>query len=133
MNTALIHMLPAEPSDADRIAENAPRLHEFGPPPWRSVEAMNAAVVADNLRALLNPSPSTAFLLAVDADGTRLGFVTTRTDRDYFLEMAVGHVVDLVVIKAGEGRGVGRAVGDSRAMGKSARLPLVDLERLCWQ
>ncbi|MEO8449865.1 MAG: GNAT family N-acetyltransferase, partial [Gemmatimonadota bacterium] len=36
--------------------------------------------------------------------------VSLRTDRDYFTAASVGHVVDIVVARAGEGRGVGRAL-----------------------
>lgn len=71
---------------------------------------MNAAVTAGLARELANPSPGSAILAAVDPAGTPLGFVSLRTDRDYFTEVPVGHVVDLVVARAGEGRGVGRAL-----------------------
>ena len=36
-----------------------------------------------------------------------------RTERDYFVDMPVGHVVDIAVTKAGEGRGIGRALLDA--------------------
>jgi len=109
MSNAEIHIRPAGRDDADWITALAPRLHEFGPPPWREVAAMNAAVAAGLGRELANPSPGSAILAAVDPAGAPLGFISLRTDRDYFTEVPFGHVVDLVVARAGEGRGVGRA------------------------
>jgi ribosomal protein S18 acetylase RimI-like enzyme len=101
---------PARPDDAGWITALAPRLHEFGPPPWRAVDVLNAAVQVQLARELKNPTPGSAFFVAQDAAGQPLGFASLRTDRDYFTEEPVGHVTDLVVARAGEGRGVGRAL-----------------------
>jgi len=110
MSSAEFRIRPARPSDSDWITALAPRLHEFGPPPWREVADMNAAVAAGLARDLADPPPGAAMFAAEDADGTPLGFVSLRTDRDYFSDEPVGHVTDIVVAKAGEGRGVGRAL-----------------------
>ena len=37
---------PATVVDEDWIRSLIPRLHEFGPPPYRNVEAMNASEAA---------------------------------------------------------------------------------------
>jgi ribosomal protein S18 acetylase RimI-like enzyme len=71
---------------------------------------MNAAVVAGTARELAAPTPGSAIFAAVDANEAPLGYVAVRTDRDYFLDIPVGHVVDIVVAREGEGRGVGRAL-----------------------
>ena len=105
-----IRIRPTRPDDSDWITALAPRLHEFGPPPWRDVAEMDAAVAAGLARDLANPPPGSAMFAAEDASGTPLGFVSVRTDRDYFSDEPVGHVTDIVVAKAGEGRGVGRAL-----------------------
>lgn len=105
-----IRMRPAEPRDTDWITALAPRMHEFGPPPWREVSVMNDAVAAQWARELANPTPGSAFLVAENSSGTPVGFVWLKTDRDYFIDTPVGHVVDIAVTKAGEGRGVGRAL-----------------------
>src|SRR5262245_56589116 len=110
MNGAEIRIRPARPDDAGWITALAPRLHEFGPPPWRDVDAMNASVAAGLARELADPTPGSAIFAAEDASGQPVGFVTLRTDRDYFLDISVGHVIDLVVARAGEGQGVGRAL-----------------------
>ncbi|MEO8451841.1 MAG: hypothetical protein ABI647_18765, partial [Gemmatimonadota bacterium] len=44
MSDAEIHIRAVGPEDADWITALAPRLHEFGPPPWREVAVMDAAV-----------------------------------------------------------------------------------------
>jgi ribosomal protein S18 acetylase RimI-like enzyme len=105
-----IRIRRARPDDAGWIVALAPRLHEFGPPAWREVDSMNAAVQADLTRELANPGPGAAILAAEDSGGTPLGFISLKTDRDYFTGVPVGHVSDLVVARAGEGRGVGRAL-----------------------
>jgi ribosomal protein S18 acetylase RimI-like enzyme len=105
-----IRIRPAGPDDASWIPALAPRLHEFGPPPWREVAAMDAAVAAQLAHALANPTPGGAMFVAEDSGGSPLGFVSLKTDRDYFTKVQVGHVIDIVVAKAGEGRGVGRAL-----------------------
>jgi ribosomal protein S18 acetylase RimI-like enzyme len=69
---------------------------------------MDAAVAAGLARELAHPSPGFQVLAAVDAAGAPLGFVSLRTDRDYVTDAPVGHVVDLVVARSAEGRGVGR-------------------------
>jgi ribosomal protein S18 acetylase RimI-like enzyme len=105
-----IRIRPAGPDDTGWITALAPRLHEFGPPPWRDVADMNAAVVAGTARELAAPTSGSAIFAAVDANEAPLGYVSVRTDRDYFLDIAVGHVVDIVVAREGEGCGVGRAL-----------------------
>jgi len=110
MSDVDVRIRAARPEDVDWITALAPRLHEFGPPPWREVAGMNAAVAAGLAREIGEPSPGSAIFAAVDRAGVPLGFVSLRTDRDYFTEVPVGHVVDLIVARAGEGRGVGRAL-----------------------
>jgi len=71
---------------------------------------MNESVAAGLARDLAEPKPGTAMFVAEDASGKPLGFVSLRTDRDYFLDVPCGHVSDIVVTNTGEGRGVGRAL-----------------------
>ncbi len=128
MTGAEVRIRPATPGDSGWITALAPRLHEFGPPPWREVASMDAAVQAGLARELENPTPGSAIFAAVDSGGDPLGFVSLRTDRDYFSGAPVGHVVDLVVARAGEGRGVGRALlGASERWGEDAGHPWLTL------
>jgi ribosomal protein S18 acetylase RimI-like enzyme len=110
MTDADIRMRPACRDDVDWITALAPRMHEFGPPPWREVGVMDDAVAAQWARELANPTPGSAFLVAEDALGRPLGFVWVKTERDYFIDRSVGHIIDIAVVRDGEGRGVGRAL-----------------------
>ena len=71
---------------------------------------MNDAVAAQWARELADPSPGSTMLVAEDASGTAVGFVWLKTERDYFSDLATGHVIDIAVTREGEGRGVGRAL-----------------------
>ncbi len=71
---------------------------------------MDRAVAAGLARELAEPSPGSVILVAEGDAGVPLGFASLRTDRDYFTDRSVGHLTDLVVDPAGQGRGVGRAL-----------------------
>jgi ribosomal protein S18 acetylase RimI-like enzyme len=113
MSDADVTIRPAREDDAEWIIPLGPRMHEFGPPPWRDVRVMDDAVAAQWARELASPTPGSAFLVAEDALGSPVGFVWLKTERDYFIDMPVGHVIDIAVTKAGEGRGIGRALLDA--------------------
>lgn len=101
---------PATAADADWIVSQVPRLHEFGPPPWRTVEQMNAGEIAD-LRGALErlTDPERHFVIA-ERDGVRLGFLYVVTLTDFFTGERHAHISDIVVAREGEGQGVGRAL-----------------------
>jgi ribosomal protein S18 acetylase RimI-like enzyme len=101
---------PAHPDDAPWVSALVPRLHEFGPPRWRTAEQMNAAERADLQLALDNLNDdSSVFLVAVrESDQTRLGFVYAATLVDFFTGERHAHIKDIVVAKEGEGQGCGR-------------------------
>ena len=113
MSDADVTIRPARPDDAEWIIPLGPRMHEFGPPRWRDVRVMDDAVAAQWARELASPTPGSAFLVAEDALGSPVGFVWLRTERDYFIDMPVGHVIDIAVTRGGEGRGIGRALLDA--------------------
>src|SRR5918911_1103609 len=54
---AEIHIRTVPPEDAEWITALVPRLHEFGPPPWREVAAMNASVAAGLAREIGTRTP----------------------------------------------------------------------------
>ena len=110
MNDGDVRIRAARPADAAWILPLAPRMHAFGPPPWRDAAVMDAAVAEQWAHELALPTPGSTFLVAEDTLGSPLGFVWLRTDRDYFVDRAVGHVIDIAVTPAAEGRGVGRAL-----------------------
>jgi ribosomal protein S18 acetylase RimI-like enzyme len=103
-----IRIRDALPADRDWILALAPRLHAFGPPPTRAREVMDQAVVAGLDQALSAPGDGTVVLVA---EGTQpLGFVHIHGVTDFFTHEVHGHVSDLAVDPAAEGRGVGRAL-----------------------
>lgn len=58
---------PARPGDRDWILSLAPRLHEFGPPPWRPREVMDRAVTISIDEGLTSPKPDQTVLVAESA------------------------------------------------------------------
>ena len=101
---------PATTDDTEWVVSQVPRLHEFGPPPWRTVEQMNAGEIAD-LRAGLarGDDPERLFVIAhQESDGTRLGFLYAVTLTDFFTGERHAHISDIVVAREGEGQGIGR-------------------------
>jgi ribosomal protein S18 acetylase RimI-like enzyme len=105
-----LRIRPARADDAGWITALAPRMHEFGPPPWRDVSVMDEAVAAQWARELAAPTPASTMLVAEDALGSPVGFVWLKTEKDYFSDLATGHVIDIAVTRGGEGRGIGRAL-----------------------
>lgn len=105
-----VRLRRARRDDVDWIVELVPRLHEFGPPPWRQVERMNAAERADLGNALASLDDETALLLVAERarDAEPLGFLYAATMTDFFTAAPHAHVKDLVVAKAGEGQGIAR-------------------------
>ena len=65
----------ARSGDRDWILSLAPRLHEFGPPPWRPRDVMDRAVTDSIDGALTSPEPDQTVLVAEDGAGEPLGFV----------------------------------------------------------
>lgn len=100
----------ARVDDADWILALVPRLHEFGPPAWRTVQEMNAAERADLRSALASLDDNTMTLLVAvrSEDEAPLGFLYTATTVDFFTGERHAHVKDVVVAREGEGHGVAR-------------------------
>ena len=99
----------ATQSDLPEILALAPRLHEFGPPPFRPIDRMNEAV-REGLREGIENPPEGSRLLVAEDGGRIAGFMYLVTTSDFFTKEKHGHVSDLVVAREGEGRGIGRAL-----------------------
>ena len=120
-----LRVRPATGEDREFILALVPRLMEFGPPPWRERERMVATDLETIGRVLDAQTPSHAVFVAEDADGARLGFIHLHSAVDYFTREEHGHVSDVAVTRAGEGRGVGRALmsqGETWARERGYRL-----------
>ena len=123
--SAPILIRAATARDGEWILPLSARLHDFGPPPWRSRAGMDAAVARAIGRALDSPAPDAAVFAAEEAHGRPLGFVHVHTAHDFFTGEEHGHVSDIVVADGAEGRGVGRALmaaGESWSRGRGHRL-----------
>lgn len=114
-DSSSIAIRSARADDLAWIVELVPRLHEFGPPPWRTIDQMNAAEHADLTRALASLDDAAALFAVAERqpDGVPLGFVYVGTSVDFFTGEQHAHVKDLVVAKAGEGQGVARRLLDA--------------------
>ena len=100
----------ATAADAEFILSLVPRLVEFGPPPWRDPVDMTSTdlrIVADKIATA---PEGTAMYIAFSGTGERLGYIHLEPGTDYYHPAERGHVADLVVAPAGEGRGVATAL-----------------------
>jgi ribosomal protein S18 acetylase RimI-like enzyme len=107
-----VHVRPASEQDEPWIRSLIPRLHEFGPPPYRDFAAMNAAEAAATAAAIDGGDERTV-LVAVDEAAARLGFVHLETSVDFFTRERHGHISTIVVSRDAEGRGVARVLLDA--------------------
>jgi GNAT superfamily N-acetyltransferase len=105
-----VRIRPASARDGSWILPLAPRLHDFGPPPYRARGQMDRAVVASISQALSGASPDASVLVAESPAAEPLGFVHLHSAIDFFTGERHGHVSDIVVMEAAEGRGVGQAL-----------------------
>jgi ribosomal protein S18 acetylase RimI-like enzyme len=103
-----VQIRPAEIEDRDFIFSLLPRLIEFEIPTCRTPEQMTATDRRVLDRVLSTKPSGTAVFIAQDEDGKSLGFIHLTTAVDYYTEEKHGHISDIVVAAAGEGRGVGR-------------------------
>ncbi len=105
-----VRIRPADVADRDFIFSLLPRLIEFEIPSCRTPEQMNATDRRVIERVLATNPSGTAVFIAQDDDGESLGFIHLTSAVDYYTEEKHGHISDIVVASAGEGRGVGRAL-----------------------
>ena len=105
-----IHMRPATVDDRAWLLPLSARLHDFGPPPWRPREQMDAAVASWIDQALTSGGADAMVLVAEDEERRPLGFIHVHTAEDFFTGETHGHVSDIVVVPGAEGAGVGRAL-----------------------
>ncbi len=98
----------ATAADRNAIFDLVPRLVAFGPPEWRDPAAMSVTDRKVIGAALQSLSDDPIVLVAVLNDQTVAGFLHLHSVTDYYTERRNGHVADLVVAQAHEGRGIGR-------------------------
>lgn len=101
---------PARSEDREFIFSLASRLTEFGPPPWHDPARMTSTDREILDAALSAQTQGTTILVAEAGNGALLGFIHLNTEIDYYTREENGHISDVAVAAAGEGRGVGRAL-----------------------
>lgn len=120
-----VRIRSADIGDRDFIFSLLPRLIEFEIPGCRTPEQMTATDRRVIERVLSTKPSGTAVFIAQDDDGESLGFIHLTSAVDYYTEEKHGHISDIVVAAAGEGRGIGRvlmATGEEWAREQGYRL-----------
>jgi len=119
---------PATEEDRDFVAQFVSSLLEFGSPAWKDSGALAhgfGGVLAD---AVSNQGPRAAVLIAHDARGERLGFVSLKVRMDV-TGVERGQVADLAVREGARRLGVGRALMlAAEAWTREQGLPVVGLD-----
>jgi ribosomal protein S18 acetylase RimI-like enzyme len=105
---APVEVRRAARADREAILKLVPRLVAFGPPAWRDAAAMTATDGKVIAAALESSGDDPIVLVAVTASNAVMGFIHLRSAIDYYTERKHGHVADIVVDEAYEGRGIGR-------------------------
>lgn len=95
-------------ADEDAIFALVPRLVAFGPPAWRDPAAMSVTDRKVIGTALRSSGEDPIVLVAILDRNIVAGFLHLHSEIDYYTERRNGHVADLVVAEAYEGRGIGR-------------------------
>jgi ribosomal protein S18 acetylase RimI-like enzyme len=105
-----VHIRPALLRDKEFILDLAQRLVEFGTVPGREPLQMVARDRAVLVKALEQPSASTALFVAETAPDRCVGFIHLTTADDYYTDSLTGHIADVVVAPQMGGHGVGSAL-----------------------
>ncbi len=103
-----IHVRPCLPADHEHISALITRFSEFALPDWRSADEIDRTNRLSLQKALEEPEPEAAILVAEDDTQGPVGFIHLQTQVDYFSGEKHGYISDVAVSKAVEGRGVGR-------------------------
>ncbi|MDQ3692298.1 MAG: GNAT family N-acetyltransferase [Chloroflexota bacterium] len=103
-----VHVRAAVADDADDarfLAELAPRL-AAGAPDWHTPADITAGTRRHFDEALQGQRETEVMLIAEETAGSRLGFLYAVSTTDFFTGEPHGHISDIVVAPAAEGRGV---------------------------
>ncbi len=112
-NQVTVRVRPFQPSDAGFVTSLVGRFSEFELPAWRTAGEIDDANRASLQKALADPEPESAILVAEDALDGLAGFIHLQTQTDYFSGDRHGYISDLAVDKHFEGRGIGRILLDA--------------------
>ncbi len=110
---AAIRVRAFEPSDSEFITSLITRFSEFELPAWRTRSQVDSTNRVSLQKAMAEPEPGSAILIAEDAAGRALGFIHLQTQTDYFTGEQHGYISDVAVDKRFGGQGVGRILLDA--------------------
>lgn len=123
MDGATVRIRPARPDDLAAIRELTPRLTSFGSLVTRDADAVVSTVAAlleDALERATAPAgegarggagrPGVAVLMAETPEGKAVGCVQVQVAMEFFSGAPEAYVAALMVGRAAEGHGVGRAL-----------------------
>lgn len=99
---------PAVAEDLPFIHDLAPRLAAAADLSWRSADEVMRFQRTFMHETLEVPKPGAVTLVAVDAAGTRLGFVHAEPMVDIFTDKVAAYIPLLAVTEAAEGQGTAR-------------------------
>lgn len=103
----------ATPADFDAVLALAARLVDFGDPPGRDGREVVEGERRTVRRWFADAPAGTRLVVAERAGDGVAAFMYLETKADYFTSEPYGHVGILVVGRAAEGRGIGRALLDT--------------------
>jgi len=104
-----VNVRTATATDREAILALVPRVSAASTPAHRSADETRAADLRAVGETLAAESPDAAVLVAEDDTGLA-GFVHLQTAIDYYSNRPIGHVADLAVAPAAEGKGIARAL-----------------------
>jgi ribosomal protein S18 acetylase RimI-like enzyme len=107
--TADVTIRPARTPDREFVAGLASTLLEFPSPAWTDPAAITGRFGEALARAVSDQDPRSTVLIAQDPEGTPVGFISLRVDRDA-AGFPRGHVADLAVVEHARRMGVGTAL-----------------------
>jgi ribosomal protein S18 acetylase RimI-like enzyme len=107
-----IKIRAASISDKEFILSLVPRLFEFGPPSWRDSNQMVEVDTQILINKLDEAPPGTAIFIAHDINNIPLGFIHLQSGTDYYNSEKHGHISDIIIAPAGEGKGIGSMLID---------------------